>query len=235
MNNNNTKNISDNLLLLENSISKLDLNDVNTSWLNNSLFIMPQRSYFELKIYISPENNDLKEQYIKACNEHNNVTLSIITGNLKYFDAGFDLYCPENISCDKNSTTKINHKVQCSMVKVKHDKPIGVHYNNGMHILKSTNSGDPVGYYLYPRSSTGTKTPLRLANSVGIIDSGYRGDLIAAFDNNSKKKFDVVKNQRLVQVCPPELTSPIYVILVDSVEELGETIRGKGGFGSTGV
>ena len=58
MNNNNTKNISDNLLVLENSISKLDLDDVNTSWLNNSLFIMPQRSYFELKIYISPENNN---------------------------------------------------------------------------------------------------------------------------------------------------------------------------------
>ena len=41
----------------------------------------------------------------------------------------------------------------------------------------------PCGYYLYPRSSTGSKTPLRLSNSIGVIDSGYRGNLIACFDN----------------------------------------------------
>ena len=90
----------------------------------------------------------------------------------------------------------------------------------------------PVGYFLYPRSSTGTKTPLRLANSVGVIDAGYRGNYIAAFDNIRPLDFKVEKEQRLVQICPPNLTYPLRVELV---EELDETERGGGGFGSTGA
>ena len=89
----------------------------------------------------------------------------------------------------------------------------------------------PVGYFLYPRSSTGTKTPLRLANSLGIIDAGYRGNYIAAFDNIREAVFTVDRLQRLVQICPPNLTYPLRVELV---EELEQTERGAGGFGSTG-
>ena len=48
-----------------------------------------------------------------------------------------------------------------------------------------------VSYYLYPRSSVSTKTPLRLANSVGIIDSGYRGNIKAVFDIN-QSYFNIV-------------------------------------------
>ena len=55
------------------------------------------------------------------------------------------------------------------------------------------------------------------------------------FDNNSKKKYTVEQGQRVAQLCPPELTCPIYVIIVDSIDELGLTTRGDGGFGSTGV
>ncbi len=88
-----------------------------------------------------------------------------------------------------------------------------------------------VGYFLYPRSSTGTKTPLRLANSIGIIDAGYRGNYIAAFDNIRTESFKVERLQRLVQICPPNLTYPLRVELV---EDLEQTIRGTGGFGSTG-
>jgi hypothetical protein len=92
----------------------------------------------------------------------------------------------------------------------------------------------PVGYYLYPRSSTGTKTPLRLANSVGIIDSGYRGHIIAVFDNWKEENYCIEPYQRMVQLCPPNLTYPVLVQLVESEEELGLTRRGAGGFGSTG-
>ena len=95
----------------------------------------------------------------------------------------------------------------------------------------------PVGYYLYPRSSTGTKTPLRLSNSVGIIDSGYRGNIIAAFDNRDSSNdgdFKVEKGSRVVQICPPELSYPVLVEIVDNESDLGTTNRGEGGFGSTG-
>lgn len=211
--------------------------DMNNTWINNSesLFIMPRRPYYELKIFIPSEYDELKKEYMNASNKHNNESLGVITGSSKYFDSGFDLFCPEEISCEKNAMTKVNHKIRCSMSRIEPLQPINVKFINGLHYLTPNENSFPVGYYLYPRSSTGTKTPLRLANSVGIIDSGYRGDLIAAFDNNSKKKFTVEKHQRVAQLCPPDLTSPIYVILVDSVEELGFTSRGEGGFGSTGV
>jgi dUTP pyrophosphatase len=86
------------------------------------------------------------------------------------------------------------------------------------------------GYYMYPRSSI-SNTPLRLANSVGIIDSGYRGRLMGKFD--ARENFVVNKFDRLLQICAPGLI-PIYVELVNNEEELGNTERGAGGFGSSG-
>ena len=104
------------------------------------------------------------------------------------------------------------------------------------------------GYYLYPRSSMGAKTPLRLSNSVGIIDAGYRGELGALLDNHEKyittqqgmgeesdfNYYIIEKGDRIVQICSPNLTYPIYPILVNNESELGESIRGSDGFGSTG-
>ena len=95
-----------------------------------------------------------------------------------------------------------------------------------------------VGYYLYSRSSTASKTPLRLANSVGVIDSGYRGNIIAMFDNVKDYDFmeyNVTCGHRYVQICPPNLEYPMRVFVVDNEYDLGkETARGNGGFGSTG-
>ena len=88
-------------------------------------------------------------------------------------------------------------------------------------------------FQLYPRSSI-SKTPLMLANHVGIIDSGYRGNLIGAFRCLSPdKQHTIDKFTRLLQVCHPTLC-PIYVVLVEE-SELINTERGSGGFGSTGV
>ena len=75
------------------------------------------------------------------------------------------------------------------------------------------------------------KSALRLSNSVGIIDSGYRGELIALFDNPSDKDEIIIPGQRLVQVCAGDL-SPFLVTVADS---LPETVRGEGGLGSTGI
>jgi dUTP pyrophosphatase len=96
-----------------------------------------------------------------------------------------------------------------------------------------TVEGKPLSYYMYPRSSI-SKTPLMLANHVGIIDSGYRGELIGAFRNlaGPENAYTIQKNTRILQVCHPEL-KPIYVKLVDE-SELSNTERGSGGFGSTG-
>lgn len=90
------------------------------------------------------------------------------------------------------------------------------------------------GFYLYPRSSMGSKTPLRLANSVGIIDSSYRGEIMAVVDNISDEDFKIDQGIRLFQLCSYDL-SPIKFELLDEEDDLSDTARGSGGFGSTGV
>ena len=104
----------------------------------------------------------------------------------------------------------------------------------------------PTGFYLYPRSSI-SKTRMRLANSVGIIDAGYRGDIIAAVDTIGlfgsndiwhvwkETLSPIQKYDRYFQLCAPDL-SAFQVHIVDTEAELGApTTRGGGGFGSTGV
>lgn len=88
---------------------------------------------------------------------------------------------------------------------------------------------DIASYCLYPRSSLGAKTPLRLANSVGIIDAGYRGPICAILDNLSDQDFIVQRGERLVQICRPNL-KPFKMIVVD---ELSGSERGERGIGST--
>ena len=69
-------------------------------------------------------------------------------------------------------------------------------------------------------------------DSVGIIDSGYRGNIIGMFDSNSS--YVVNRGDRLLQICAPSL-SPIYVVIVDEIDELVMNREGgSGGFGSTG-
>ena len=121
-------------------------------------------------------------------------------------NSGFDLAAPLSLCSQQESCVKVDFKVKGAM------------YENGI----------PIAYYLYPRSSV-VKTGYRLANSVGIIDSGYRGNLMAYFDVIKNDRVEVF--QRLVQICAPDL-KPFKVELVDSLDE---TLRGAGGFGSTGV
>ena len=96
----------------------------------------------------------------------------------------------------------------------------------------TSSDGIPSAFYMYPRSSI-SKTPLLLANSVGIIDSGYRGSLIGAFRSTSAFGYKVERHSRLLQITNPTLT-PIVVKMVNE-NELSFTERGSGGFGSTGV
>jgi len=175
----------------------------------------------ELRIFIDSDDADFIEAYRSAITKHN-------TGIFfnSYYDAGFDLLCPDDLGVGSSGSSKINFKVKCC-AKI---------------IYERRNRCHNTGFYMYPRSSL-SKTPLRLANSVGIIDSGYRGNLIGAFDNigfdnigldNDSSAYFVNKFDKLVQICAPSLV-PIYVRLVEKIEDLGETtLRGCGGFGSTG-
>ncbi len=90
----------------------------------------------------------------------------------------------------------------------------------------------PRGYALliFPRSSIGLKTPLRMANSVGIIDSDYRGEISAIYENQSASDYTLRKGERVAQ----GMIIPVPRARFCEVDELTETKRGSGGFGSTG-
>ena len=122
-------------------------------------------------------------------------------------DAGFDIYCPDQLLIEPKETTLIKMGIACEM----------------------TDDYLPTSYMLVPRSSI-YKTPLRMANSIGIIDAGYRGEIMAAVDNTSDEDYMVSPGERLFQLVHPTL----YPIHAEVVEELSDSERGDGGFGSTG-
>ena len=141
-----------------------------------------------------------------------NPVLTTVYNNHQHYnpgDSGLDLFCPETITINPGETVKINLQIKCEAL--------------------SNDEQRNVSYYLYPRSSI-IKTPLRLSNSVGIIDAGYRGDIIACVDNIKNESYTITQGDRLFQICAGNL-EPIVFKLVD---ELSNTQRGSGGFGSTG-
>tara|TARA_Y100000590_G_scaffold331594_1_gene376791 strand:- start:185 stop:622 length:438 start_codon:yes stop_codon:yes gene_type:complete len=120
-------------------------------------------------------------------------------------DAGLDLYIVEDIEFKPNETKLIKLGISC--------EPI-----------------DGKAYYLMPRSSI-SKTPLRMSNSIGLIDGGYRGEIMASCDNIKDFLYIANKGQRLFQLVAYD-SSPIKYTLK---EKLSDTTRGDGGFGSTGM
>lgn len=84
---------------------------------------------------------------------------------------------------------------------------------------------------ILPRSSIGSKTPFRLSNSVGLIDSGYRGELGVLYDNTSDADSFIRKGDRIAQL----LVMPSYRFKAKVVDTLEDSDRGTGGFGSTGT
>jgi dUTPase len=170
--------------------------------------------YMHLRIFVD-NNQELYTKYYDAIYNHN----SKINSNPVHIDAGFDLYSPyDNLVCSSENVCKLDFKIKCSAQIVEKDAS-GINTYN-------------TGYYMHPRSSI-SKTPLRLANSTGIVDSGYRGPLIGMFDC-IRPQYTVEKFDRLIQICAPSLM-PIFVELVDRIEDLGaDTIRGERGIGSSG-
>jgi len=213
------------------------LNNNNTILLNNLLTKYDKVMF--LKLFVDSDDNNLKNMYLSAASNHNNK----LESNQVHIDAGFDLFSPGNeVGTDEESiygddirffgpgwpgrsaVNKLDLKVCCSA-----------------RMFTDSGKNFNTGYYMYPRSSL-SKTQLRLANSTGIIDAGYRGHLMGMFDVvNIKSERDYEeadyygrRYDRYLQICAPGLL-PIIVEVVDRKEELGEeTTRGDGGFGSTG-
>ena len=121
--------------------------------------------------------------------------------------AGIDLYC----KCDGNLIIKPNETIKI---------------HTGVHVEI------PDGYFgaVYPRSSTGVKKHLMLANTVGIIDSDYRGELIIFFYNYGDESQVIENGDRLAQL----IIQPYMKCEIRQVDELSTSVRGEGGFGSTG-
>tara|TARA_Y100001970_G_scaffold121111_1_gene150253 strand:- start:305 stop:742 length:438 start_codon:yes stop_codon:yes gene_type:complete len=120
-------------------------------------------------------------------------------------DAGLDLYVLENQAFKAGETAKIKLGVSCENL-------------------------DGKGYFLFPRSSI-SKTPLRMANSIGLIDGGYRGEIMAVCDNIKDYDFSISKGDRLFQLVSADLSEIEFEI----TDNLSDSTRGEGGFGSTGA
>ena len=186
-----------------NLFNYLNNNDIDIS----QLFAKADR-IMVLKLFVSG-NTELKNVYIASIIHHNT---RLFTN--QYIDSGVDIFNPFQSVASSNQLNKIDFFIKCEA-----------------YTITDTNKIFPTGFHMYPRSSL-SKTPLRLANSVGIIDAGYRGNLIGAFDCKIES-FQTTEYDRYAQICAPTLC-PVYVILVENEQDLEETERGGGGFGSTG-
>ena len=119
-------------------------------------------------------------------------------------DAGLDLFVIEEQILEAGKTSIINLGISCETAE---KRP----------------------YFLIPRSSI-SKTPIRLCNSIGLIDAGYRGEIMAAVDNIKQEDYTINSGQRLFQIVAMD-GSPLSFELVSKLSTTG---RGAGGFGSTG-
>lgn len=152
-----------------------------------------------LKLKINESNNSILNNYY-------------LSNGYKTYDgdSGLDLIIPENVKCKAGRVTFINHLVSCEMIK------------------KSLFGNKNISYMLVPRSSI-SKTPLIMANSIGIVDSGYRGNLLAAVYNTGKNDYTIYSGTRLFQVIHPTLCE----FKKEMVSKLSTSKRGSNGYGST--
>lgn len=91
----------------------------------------------------------------------------------------------------------------------------------------------PAGHVglLFPRSGVGAKHGLELNNTCGVIDADYRGEWMAAIRTKSGKEFSWDAGERLIQC----VVVPVLSVKLELAEDLDETKRGEGGFGSSGT
>jgi dUTP pyrophosphatase len=158
------------------------------------------------RLFICPTSNEFAELYRSAADAYNRTPVS-------ERNSGFDLFC------DVEDTVTWPH----------HTFLMG----QGCRALAMAPDGTARAYWLAPRSSI-SKTEWRLANSMGLIDATYRGVLKAAlWSVTAGAPTHALNGQRICQVATGDLTPWGEVIVVDELPG-EETVRGEGGFGSTG-
>lgn len=159
-------------------------------------------------------------------------------------DAGVDLHCPDELRVPAGARGfKIDLRIRCNMItmpvhKVSHDS--GEIFERQVHRCKKLvpflgmpdepTISTSVPYQLWPRSSI-SKTPLRMSNSIGLIDKGYRGSIQFPVDNLSDGDYILEAGVRLCQI----VSFNGGHIFLREVQTLSESVRGEGGFGSTGA
>ena len=119
--------------------------------------------------------------------------------------AGYDLYATANYDVAPHSTVKIG---------------------TGISIALPDNSFGAI----FARSGLATKKGLRPANCVGVCDSDYRGEYIVPLHNDTDEMMSIEAGERIAQL----IVMPFIPVEFEEVDELDETERGAGGFGSTG-
>lgn len=82
-----------------------------------------------------------------------------------------------------------------------------------------------------PRSGLALKNQITVLNTPGTIDKGYRGEIGVILINHGKQEFHVEKGMKIAQM----VVKPVFTVTIKEIEELTDTSRGEGGFGSTGV
>lgn len=164
---------------------------------------------------IKPENEQVRELYIKHKTYHEG-------------DSGLDLFITNDQVIPANSTVLVDLGISCQLVSS--DIPKWFKKGRGMssEYYKILFKEKYYSYNMYSRSSI-SKTPLRLANGVGLVDAGFTGSLKCALHNTSNNDFTIKKGERYVQLVYPDLSEVSFEL----TNELRDTTRGKGGFGST--
>ena len=165
-----------------------------------------------MKFLIKPINESVKEMYQNHGTFHDG-------------DSGIDLFIIQDEVIPAGETRLVDLGISCQL-KGFAKAPI-----NEMGCVLNIGY-DPVkyySYYLYSRSSI-SKTPLILANGVGIIDSSYLGPIKAALRNIGTDDYTIKRGERYVQLTRPDLEEVSFELVEDFKRV---TTRGIGGFGST--
>ncbi|MEF9991133.1 MAG: dUTP diphosphatase [Romboutsia sp.] len=120
-------------------------------------------------------------------------------------DAGMDLYSTEEVVIPSSKTVLIKTGISIALPKMTEAQ-------------------------VRPRSGMALKHSVTVLNTPGTIDEGYRGEIGVILINHGENDFVVEKNMKIAQM----VIKPIYKVGIVEVNELDDTERGEGGFGSTG-
>lgn len=121
--------------------------------------------------------------------------------------AGYDLHAAVNVTVPAGETVMVSTEIRMSI-------PSGF------------------GGFIFSRSGLGVKKGLSVAQGVGVVDSDYRGEIFVPLYNRTDKDYDVTKGDAIAQMVFLPYAMIVFTY-VDSPDQLDETERGEGGFGST--